>query len=36
VTPKIAVEDNLLETTDASTTGIIIYGNNDQEVRQLP
>jgi hypothetical protein len=34
VTPTIAVEDNILKTTDAPFTGNIMNKNNDQEVRQ--
>jgi hypothetical protein len=34
VTPTIAVEDNLLKTTDVPSTGSIMNKNNDQEVRQ--
>jgi hypothetical protein len=34
VTPTKAVEDNLLKTTDAPSTGSITNKYNDQEVRQ--
>ena len=34
VTPKITVEDYLLKTTDAPSTGSIMNKYNDQEVRQ--